>query len=173
MEKRFKVLRFIGTLWKVLAWIELILGLLAAIGVLLIGLLGGGMGSLLGQLGSDYGVDMRGMPLLGGVMMGVFGFVTTAIVAVLCFLLLYAAGELIYLGLAIEENTRSVSYGLAAWMQQQQQQPVYAAPVAPAAPLYPPVQSFTPPPAQFTPPTPPEAAPPPPPPPSPTLPIQR
>ncbi|MEJ2296203.1 MAG: hypothetical protein P8Y23_15745 [Candidatus Lokiarchaeota archaeon] len=37
MDRRFTALRVIGTIFKVLAWIALILGLLAAIGALVLG----------------------------------------------------------------------------------------------------------------------------------------
>ncbi|MBE9471159.1 MAG: hypothetical protein IMY75_03490, partial [Chloroflexi bacterium] len=51
MEKKFKVLRIIGTIWKILAWIVLIVGVLSSIGVLLMSIFGGGM---LSQLGQEY-----------------------------------------------------------------------------------------------------------------------
>ena len=44
MEKKFRVLRIIGTLWKVLAWIALIGGILSSLGILLTGILGSGAG---------------------------------------------------------------------------------------------------------------------------------
>jgi hypothetical protein len=101
METKFRVLRIIGTLWKVLAWIALIGGILLAIGVLLAGILGSG-GVLLRQFGQDPSV----MPGAVGVVSGIAGFIITAIVSIIYFLLLYAVGELIYLLIAIEENTR-------------------------------------------------------------------
>ena len=112
MQKKFKVLRFIGTIWKVLAWIKLILGLLAAIGILLIGVLGGG---IFEQAGQQVGLDTTGMPLAAGIVGGVAGFVVVSIAAVVAFFVLYAVGELIYLALAVEENTRSASAG-DGWM---------------------------------------------------------
>jgi len=101
MENKFRILRIIGTLWKVLAWITLIGGILLAIGVLLTGILGSG-GMLMRQFGQDPSV----MPGVVGVVSGIAGFIITAIVSIIYFLLLYAVGELIYLLLAIEENTR-------------------------------------------------------------------
>jgi len=101
MENKFRVLRIIGTLWKVLAWITLIGGILLAIGVLLAGILGSG-GALLRQFGQDPSV----MPGAVGVVSGIAGFIISVIVSVIYFLMLYALGELIYLLLAIEENTR-------------------------------------------------------------------
>jgi len=101
MESKFRVLRIIGTLWKVLAWITLIGGILLAIGILLAGLLGSG-GVLLRQFGQDPSV----MPGAVGIVSGIAGFIISAIISIIYFLVLYAVGELIYLLLAIEENTR-------------------------------------------------------------------
>jgi hypothetical protein len=110
MESKFRVLRIIGTLWKVLAWITLIGGILFAIGVLLAGILGSG-GVILRQFGQEPSV----MPGFVGVASGIAGFIVAVIVSIIYFLMLYAIGELIYLLLAIEENTRQTMH----LMQQQ------------------------------------------------------
>jgi len=130
MEKKFKVLRFIGTIWKILAWIVLIVGILSSIGVLLMSILGGG---LLSQLGQEYG-QMPDASWFFGTVGGVVAFIVSLIVTIIYFLMLYAVGELIYLLLAIEENTRLAS----PWMQ--------APPAPPAYPAAPPAYSPPPPP---------------------------
>jgi hypothetical protein len=97
MDRRFTALRIIGTLFKILAWISLILGLVAAIGMLVVGfILGGQQGPL--------GVQVSG-PLAGIAM-----FVVALIIATINFLSLYAVGEFVYLALSIEENTRRTAY---------------------------------------------------------------
>ena len=97
MDRRFTALRIIGTLFKILAWISLILGLVAAVGMLVVGfLLGGQQGPL--------GLQLNG-PLAGIAM-----FVVALIIAIIGFLSLYAIGEFVYLGLSIEENTRRTAY---------------------------------------------------------------
>jgi hypothetical protein len=101
MEKKFRILHIIGTLWKVFAWITLIGGILFAIGILLAGILGSEE-IILRQFGQEPGV----MPGAVGVVSGIAGFIIAAIATVIYFLMLYAVGELIYLLLAIEENTR-------------------------------------------------------------------
>lgn len=101
MEKRFRVLRIIGTLWKVLAWIELIVGILSALGVLIMGVLGSG-GFLLQFLGENAGLISGAM----GIVSTIVAFVVLLLATIVSFLVLYALGELIYLVLAIEENTR-------------------------------------------------------------------
>ncbi|HID89663.1 MAG TPA: hypothetical protein EYP52_08150 [Anaerolineae bacterium] len=105
MEKRFRVLRIIGTLYKVLAWIALVGGILAAFGVLLVSLIGG--------------VSMprgAGFPRFGGALAGVGGFLVSLLMAVIYFIAFYGIGELIYLFIAIEENTRE----MALWVRSQQ-----------------------------------------------------
>jgi hypothetical protein len=99
VPKRFGVLRFFGTLLKVIAWIVLILSILAAIGVALAG------GSLVDSLGPALG-DQSGMAGIisvgGGILAGLF----ILIFGLMYFLFLYVAGESIHLQLAVEENTR-------------------------------------------------------------------
>ena len=109
MEKRFRVLRVIGTLWKVFAWIELIIGILSAIGVLIMGILGSGS-FLLQFLGERANVIPGAMGLVSSIVI----FLALLVGTVVYFLVLYAVGELIYLLLAIEENTRRTQQ----WLQQ-------------------------------------------------------
>lgn len=97
MDKRFTALRVIGTVFKILAWISLVLGLVTAVGVLILGFTLSGQEGLLGlNLGS---------PLAGVAM-----FVVLIIIAVFGFLSLYAFGESVYLFLSIEENTRRAAF---------------------------------------------------------------
>jgi hypothetical protein len=103
MEQRFRILRIIGTLWKVFAWITLIVGVLSSLGILLIGVLGSG-GLVLRYFGQDPGL----MPGVMSIVSGIVGFIAGLIATFITFLVLYAIGELIDLLLAIEENTRQV-----------------------------------------------------------------
>lgn len=100
VPKRFGVLRVMGTLLKVIAWIVLILAILGAIGLgltsmnsdLLTNLLGGAVPpELLATLGPAGGILAGVAFLIGGL---------------IYFLIMYAAGENIHLQLAVEENTR-------------------------------------------------------------------
>jgi hypothetical protein len=104
MEKKFRVLRIIGTLWKVLAWIALIVGVLSSLGILFVGILGSA-GLLLQYFGQDPGAVRGAMSVVGGIV----GFIAGLIATIIYFLILYAVGELIYLLLAIEENTRQAA----------------------------------------------------------------
>jgi hypothetical protein len=101
MDKRYRVLRTIATLWKVLAWILLIVGILSSLGILLIGILGSG-GFVLRYLGQDPGLVQGAMSTVSGIA----GFIGGLIATIVYFLIVYAVGELIDLLLSIEENTR-------------------------------------------------------------------
>jgi hypothetical protein len=97
MARQFTALRVVGTIFKILGWLSLIVGLLAAIATLVFGF------ALNNQLGIP-GLD------IGGPLAGIAGFVAAVVLAVLNFLLFYAVGEGIYLFLCIEENTRRTAY---------------------------------------------------------------
>lgn len=87
MEKRFQSLRIIATLFKILAIIIVIAAVIAfAAGVVSFAINHRGLG--LSRLGLLSGINF----LIGGLISGLF---------------FYGFGELIYLLLAIEENTRA------------------------------------------------------------------
>lgn len=113
MSRQFTALRVVGTIFKILGWLVLILGLLAAAGALVAGLT---LGDQLGLPGLD----------LGGPLAGIAAFVATLVIAIIYFLLFYAAGEAIYVFLCIEENTRRSAYLLQ--QQYAPPEPVYSPP---------------------------------------------
>lgn len=129
MEKKFRVLRIIGTIWKILAWIALIIGILSAIGILLTSILGGG---IMREFGRQYG-DAPWASWAFGLAGGLVAFAVSLIGTIIYFLALYAVGELVYLLLSIEENTRLAGQ----WIQAHSAPAAYA--VAP--PSYPPPPS--------------------------------
>lgn len=99
VPKRFGVLRFFGSLLKVLAWIVLVFSIIGAIGVTIAGTMGS---SIISEL---LGPTMTGADVLsmgGGIVAG-FLFL---IGGLFYFLALYVAGESLHLQLAVEENTR-------------------------------------------------------------------
>jgi hypothetical protein len=99
VPKRFGVLRFFGTLLKVIAWIVLILSVLGAIGTAIAG------GTLVESLGPALG-DQAGMAGLIGTGGGILAGIFLLIVGLVYFLILYVSGESLHLQLAVEENTR-------------------------------------------------------------------
>jgi hypothetical protein len=97
MGRRFTALRVIGTIFKVLAWIALLSGLFGAILVLVT------------SLTLDNQFEAAGLDLLGPAT-GIAAFVAILVVAILQFLFLYGTGELFYLFLSVEENSRRTAY---------------------------------------------------------------
>jgi hypothetical protein len=102
METRFRSLRIIAMVLKILAWITLIMGLLAGIVILLTGVAGG----------RDAGMGLGMMGTMGSLLAGLLGGFSAVVFSVLGFLGLYAYGDAIYLALAIEENTRETAHYL-------------------------------------------------------------
>jgi len=111
VEKRFTVLRIVATLYKILGWIILVVGTLASLGIFVAGLLGGAGVSQYMSRGSQLGGLMSGA--LGGLVAAVISFLLT----LLYFVLTYGVGEVIYLFVAIEENTRATSAWIGRWQQ--------------------------------------------------------
>jgi hypothetical protein len=113
MDRRFTALRVIATIFKILAWLSLIAGVLAAIGALAAGFLA---------------TNQTAIPGLnvGGPLAGIAAFIAVLIMAILYFLLFYAGGDFIYVFLSIEENTRRMAYLFQ--QQYMSRQPPYNAP---------------------------------------------
>ncbi len=101
MQQKFRVLRIVAVIWKVLAWLVLVLSILGGCGTLAMGLLAGSSAAA------------RNSDLLGIGLGGVVGGVVTALVAIffgiLYFVFLYAFAELVDVMLALEENTRATA----------------------------------------------------------------
>ena len=93
MQNKFRVLRIVSSILKILAWVVLVLGVLGGCGTLALGLVGGSSAR------GDFGP-------LAGVLGGAVGSVVLLIFALFYFLFIYAYGELIALLIALEENTR-------------------------------------------------------------------
>lgn len=96
MERRFTALRLIATLMKVVGVLVFLLGVLAFCGLSAGGLMRA-FGPALDQMPRMPGIA------LGGPLAGIFVLISALVQG----LFLYAAGEGIYLLLAVEENTRA------------------------------------------------------------------
>jgi hypothetical protein len=96
MEKKYKALRFIGGLYRVIAYIVLvavILGVLAADVSLIAG----------GEMISDWaGYDLGGAGIFVAIFMTIFGLLGGGLV----FITLYAVSDLVSLLISVEEATR-------------------------------------------------------------------
>jgi hypothetical protein len=103
MEKRFGVLRFIGTLYKILGGIVGVVTLLGAVGFCIAAVAGGAAFDQLGGQNQPFGGMMSG--LVGGIIAAVVFFLYGGAAAIS----LFAAGEGVYLLISLEENTRLTS----------------------------------------------------------------
>ncbi len=124
VPKRFGVLRLVGTLLKVIAWIVLIVSILGAIGLVLVG--NSGIVDLTAILPLT-GLDASAIGQMQGIIIGL----ALLILGLIYFLILYASGESVHLQLAVEENTRLTAALLLRMHQETQQEPAarnYGAP---------------------------------------------
>lgn len=97
VPQRFGVLRLVGALLKTLAWIALV-------GSIAVALFLGLSGPILRQSMADLGLQPALMAQGGSG--GLIAGASVMLMGVGAFLALFAAGESIFLQLAIEENTR-------------------------------------------------------------------
>jgi hypothetical protein len=104
METRYRALRTIATIFKVLGWIILILGILSACGGSAATALGGSAYMGMGGVGGGGNAGM-----IYSLIMAVVVFLVTVVFVGLYALLLIAASEGIYVFLDIEENTREMA----------------------------------------------------------------
>jgi hypothetical protein len=108
MEKRHRALRTIATVFKVLGWIILALGILSACGTAAAILLG--VGTVPGMMGPNVG---GGEGFVWGLIGAIVGFLVMVVTVGLYALILIAAAEAIQVFLDIEENTREMARRLA------------------------------------------------------------
>ena len=103
VEKKYKALRLISVIYKVLAFVVGGLAVLGGLFILVSGLAGSsGSGNFSSGLGP------------AALFSGVFGFFFLVMYGAVLFVALYGAGEFILVFLAIEENTRVTNMTLAA-----------------------------------------------------------
>lgn len=101
VPRRFGILRFVGNLLKVLAWIVLILSILSVVGVVVAG----------PQIWQQVLVQMEpGARAVAEPILNQVGGIALAIplllISLLYFFSLYVTGETMLMQLAVEENTR-------------------------------------------------------------------
>lgn len=128
MEKRYRALRIISTLYKILGGIVLVVSIVLALAVCVMGVLGN---TMMRDLSNQVSPELAG----AGVIVGILGGFAMLISGLLGGLSLLAAGEAIKLQIDIEENTRATARMLADHLR------ALAAPPA-AAPI--PTQSYPP-----------------------------
>lgn len=96
MEKKYKALRFIGGLYKVLSFIILV--------VVILGILGADIALLTGSsyLSDMAGFDVGGFSVIGAIFITIFGLLVGGLV----FVSMYAVADLVTLLISVEEATR-------------------------------------------------------------------
>jgi choline-glycine betaine transporter len=106
MEKKFQILRFVGTVYKVFGIIVGVITILAVIGACLVSVLGG---TMMDQIQRELGGAVPGMNIVGGIVASLIALLYGGGLAIT----LYALGEGVYLLLALEENTRMTAQALS------------------------------------------------------------
>jgi hypothetical protein len=111
MEKKFKALRFVGTVYKVVGIITGVLTAIGAIGFCLFSILGGSLMNSFMNSASNYNGSGSSGPagIFGGILGGVIIGGVILLYGGIGSITLYAFGEGIYLLLALEENTRTTA----------------------------------------------------------------
>jgi len=106
MDKRFRALGAMSAFFKVIAWVVLILGIVATIVVTAVGALQARRG--VSAVLADVPILNQTAGLLPALLLGV----GVLVVALIKFVLLYGCAEAIQVMLAIEQNTRETAYYL-------------------------------------------------------------
>jgi hypothetical protein len=104
MRVKYRALRFVVGLYRVLAWVVLALGVLAAIGVIIASTTGGqsAFGPMMGR--------MTSMP--AGIVGGLVAALLILLYTALLFVLMWAGSEFVAMLMDIEHNTRETAYYL-------------------------------------------------------------
>jgi len=105
MEKRFQILRSFGVIYKILGGIAGVITIISALGVCLMSVISGAaLDEAMRYYGSDpFGGMISG--LVGGLILSLGIIIYGGFLAVT----LYAIGELVFLLIAMEENTRTTA----------------------------------------------------------------
>lgn len=119
VPKRFGVLRLLGTLMKVLAWLILIAAVIFAISVGILFQFVPDLAQIIIPILENAQVDTTNLATGGGIITGII----VLIGGLIYFLLLYAAGESLQLQVALEENTRLTAALLLRMHQESQIEP--------------------------------------------------
>jgi len=110
MEKKFKALRFVGSVYKVIGIIAGVLTIIGALGSCLFSILGGSlMTAAIDSFSNSGGGSSGPAGVLGGVVGGVILGVIILLYGGIASITLYAFGEGIYLLIGLEENTRTTA----------------------------------------------------------------
>ncbi|MFO7918239.1 MAG: hypothetical protein R6V13_09175 [Anaerolineae bacterium] len=107
MEKKFRALRAVALIYKVMAWIVLVTGGLLAVFTVILGAVQESVG-----FQSPLLAGIPGLRQVGGFLPGLVAGFLLLLFIVIQFILIYAVSELIRLLLALERNTRETAFYL-------------------------------------------------------------
>ena len=113
MEHRFRALRTIGSIFRVVGYIALVFTILAALAFCGFTVVSG---TAIEAATQQYGVNSTGAGILGGIFGGLLGGIFIILYGGLISLMLVAFGEGVYLLIGIEENTRKTTYMMESQM---------------------------------------------------------
>jgi hypothetical protein len=107
MEHRYHALRTIGSIFRVLGYIALVLTILGALAVCGLSVVGG---TAMESVSQQFGGSSSGAGFLGGLFGGLIGALLVLLYGGFISLWVLAVGELIYLLIGVEENTRKTNF---------------------------------------------------------------
>jgi len=105
--KKFRALRLVALIWRVIAWIVLVLGIIGALLAIVLGAIVGRVGDPSPLLSQVPGVSNVVDPISG-----VVAGAAVLVVSLLQFLLIYAGSDVVHLALDLEQNTRETAFYL-------------------------------------------------------------
>jgi hypothetical protein len=128
MEQKYHALRTIGTIFRVVGYIILVLTILASLAVCGLSVISG---SFIKSASQQFGVNSTGAGFLSGLFGGLIAGILVILYGGMIALMFVALGESIYLLIGIEENTRKTTYFLE---NQYKLPPPESKPLPPASP---------------------------------------
>jgi hypothetical protein len=134
MQERYKALRLVATIMKLLG---ILTGILAILGAISVCGIFASSGSVIDQFLREFGYNSRSLGLFAGVIGGLLTSILPIMAGATLALILYAGGEAINLQIDIEENTRSTVWYL-------QNQYMSSKPSRPSPIIYQPEQPYQP-----------------------------
>ena len=117
MEQRFHALRTIGSIFRILGYITLVLTVLAALAFCGLSIVGG---TLIQSASQSFGFNSSGGGFVGALFGGLLGGFLVLLYGGFISLWVIAFGELIYLLIGVEENTRKTNFLIENQMSRMQ-----------------------------------------------------
>jgi hypothetical protein len=129
MEKRFKILRFVGSFYKVIGIIIGAITIISALGFCILSVVSGtATESIIRGLNPNGGG--QGFGILGGVVGGLIVSLLIILGGGIYAVTIYALGETVYLLIALEENTRRSASMLHRLVDHDHPEPILPPPPA-------------------------------------------